>query len=43
MEKAKLKKRRTVGASKHEEDALRKKGGASIYEEPTMRKKGQKE
>ena len=26
MEKDKLKKRRTGGASKHEEDALRKKG-----------------
>ena len=41
MKKAKLKKRRTVGASKHEVDALRKKGGASMHEERTMRKKSE--
>ena len=33
MEKAKMKKRRMGGASKHEENALRKKGGTSIHED----------
>ena len=42
--KAKLKKRKTGGASKHEEDAFQKKGGTStIHEERTVRKKGQNE